>query len=93
MESVESFSARVIEHTGLSLASIPDAPPEELLGGSISCRRGDTFVVLKDPSYQLEDGTTIYSRSVVVGRSADLPLWGGDGDGRIESERRGLFPT
>ena len=73
METTASFAARVLAHTGLSIADIPDAPAEEMLSGSIACARGGTTVVLIEHAHQDSDGTDWYRRAVVVGRTADLP--------------------
>lgn len=73
METTASFAARVLAHTGLSIADIPDGEETDLLGGSIACTRGGTTVVLIEHAHQDSDGTGWYRRAVVVGRSDDLP--------------------
>lgn len=44
-ESQKNFGARVIEQTGLRLDEIPAGVAEDILGGKILCRRGDTVIV------------------------------------------------
>lgn len=72
-ESLASFRRRVLAHTGLTLSEIPDAPQEELLGGSIAATSPWGTAVLKDPLPEYrEDGEVTYTRAVMVGRSPDL---------------------
>lgn len=73
METIESFANRALAHTGLDLADIPDGDENDLLCGSIACRRGAATVVLVDHIYQDDDGVDWYARAVCVGRTEDLP--------------------
>ena len=93
METVESFAARVLAHTGLPLAAIPDGEDADLICGSIACARGGSTVVLVDHSHQDEGGTDWYRRAVVVGRTDDLPPAWKDATGTIghgESFKAGI---
>jgi len=44
-ETLISFSRRVKEATGVAFFAIPAGVEEDLLDGSILCRRGTTYVV------------------------------------------------
>lgn len=72
-ESTSSFMSRTLAATGLRAEQIPDAPPEAMLGGNVSARRGANVLVLIDPCGQDDDGTQHYGRAVLVDRSPDLP--------------------
>lgn len=59
-ESLKHFQRRVVRATGLELADIPVGNKEDVLGGTIMCRRGNTCVVTHGyPDYE-EDGVSYW---------------------------------
>ena len=72
-ESVQSFTRRIEECTGLQPEAIPDGQPGDLLGGSIVATSPHGTLVLVDPIGQDDDGYTYYGRALLVARGSGLP--------------------
>lgn len=61
MESKVNFERRVFEATGVELAGIPIGEANDILGGTILCRRGDEYVVTYSyPDREDEDGREVW---------------------------------
>ena len=61
MESTKNFERRVLKATGLNLSEIPVGEQEDVLGGTIFCKRGSTYVVSYSyPDYEDEDGCEVW---------------------------------
>ena len=73
-KSAESFEARILQRTGLSLSEIPDAHEDALMDGSMICGRGETAIVLVDYIVEDDDGCAMFARVVCVGRTEDFHL-------------------
>ena len=58
VESIVSFSRRVLAATGVELEEIPEGDGQDLLSGAVLARRGDVYVVTDGaPAGVDEDGT------------------------------------
>lgn len=66
METIESFSARVLARTGQELTSIPVLNGWPQFGGAIFARRGGTFVVGVGYPEISEEGEEIWTSFGVV---------------------------
>ena len=86
MESVKNFVGRVESRTGLNISRIPDAPEDVMLGGAIIASSPHGTLVYTDWSHQDDDGVDIYSKAVLVNRSARLPAADQDADGILPTE-------
>lgn len=61
MESNKNFKRRVLQATGLELSQIPVGEENDVLGGTIFCKRGGTYVVSHGyPDRQDDDGCDIW---------------------------------
>jgi hypothetical protein len=64
IENMKSFKSRVLKATGVRLKDIPSGNKEDLLQGSILCRRGNTYVVTAGyPAGEDEDGVEFWARA------------------------------
>lgn len=67
METMESFEARVLARTGLTLEEIPEGEPGDIIGGHIFVRHGGLYVVGTGyPDRDEETGEEMYSAFVRV---------------------------
>ncbi|MBI4427206.1 MAG: hypothetical protein HY569_01835 [Candidatus Magasanikbacteria bacterium] len=85
-ETIESFVKRVEEATGLKLNRIPDAPPDDLLGGSIIERSPYGTLIFRDLSHQDADGNDIFDKAAIVNRSKELLEADPDADGLMSHD-------
>ena len=71
METLQSFESRVLARTGLALGDIPRGEANDILGGHIFARRGDTYVLAVGyPDREDEDGCPVWGPSAF--RRVDL---------------------
>jgi hypothetical protein len=74
---------RVLARTGLPLTAMPDGDESDLLGGCIAVQSPHGTVMLVDFVGEDDEGSAIYARAVVVGRSEEWPSWDGSSRGLL----------
>ena len=74
IETLANFENRVLQATGVALQDIPAGNKEDLLQGSILCRRQGTYVVTAGyPAGEDEDGAEFWAPVPSSFRVVEMP--------------------